>query len=123
MLPEDQVVRHARVGEIDVAWSAVGSGPPLVLGGWWSSHLTYDWEFATFREFVGRLAAHRTVIRYDPPGVGLSRRAGGVPHRMSLHVEAHRAAFPIAELDRVALLHEPAATPGARLQQGLAGGA
>lgn len=104
MLPEDQVVRHARVGEIDVAWSAVGSGPPLVLGGWWSSHLTYDWEFATFREFVGRLAAHRTVIRYDPPGVGLSRRAGGVPHSMSLHVEALASVIQDACSSPVALV-------------------
>ncbi len=88
MLPEDQVVRHARFGEIDVAWSSVGSGPPLVLGGWWSSHLAYDWDFPEFRDFVGRLAAHRTVVRYDPPGVGLSRRPGGVPRSIAVHADA-----------------------------------
>jgi pimeloyl-ACP methyl ester carboxylesterase/DNA-binding CsgD family transcriptional regulator len=104
VLPEDQVIRHARVGEIDVAWSAVGAGPPLVLGGWWSSHLTYDWEFASFREFVGRLAAHRTVIRYDPPGTGLSRRPGGVPHSIGLHADALAAVIRDAASVPVALV-------------------
>lgn len=104
MLPEDQVVRHARVGELDVAWSAVGSGPPLVLGGWWSSHLAYDWESRAFREFVGRLAAHRTVIRYDPPGVGLSRRRRSVPHSLALHTDALAAVIGHATSDAVALV-------------------
>ncbi|KGN34167.1 LuxR family transcriptional regulator [Knoellia sinensis KCTC 19936] len=72
----DQVVRYARVGERDVAWSAIGSGPPLVIGGWWASHLTLNWEDHAFRTFVQALAMHHTVIRYDRPGTGLSDRDG-----------------------------------------------
>lgn len=96
MLAEDQVVRHARFGETDVAWSSVGSGPPIVLGGWWSSHLAYDWDFPEFRDFVGRLAVHRTIVRYDPPGVGLSRRPGGVPRSIAVHTEALAAVIEAA---------------------------
>lgn len=75
MQPEDQVIRHAEVDGVSVAWSAVGSGPPLVVGGWWSSHLELDLEDPLFRDFLGQLAEHRTVIRYDRPGTGLSDRA------------------------------------------------
>lgn len=75
MLPEDQVIRYADIGGRSVAWSSVGSGPALVIGGWWSSHLELDWANAAFRSFVGRLAEHRTVIRYDRPGTGLSDRS------------------------------------------------
>lgn len=73
MIPDDQVIRFTRAGECEVAWSAVGSGPPVVMGGWWSSHLVQDWAIPEFRHFVGRLAEHRTVIRYDTPGTGMSR--------------------------------------------------
>ena len=71
---EDQVVRHADVGGRSVAWSALGSGPVLVVGGWWSSHLQLDWEDAAFRRFVERLATTNRVVRYDRPGTGLSDR-------------------------------------------------
>lgn len=80
MQPEDQVIRHTEVDGRSIAWAAVGSGPPLVIGGWWSSHLELDWRNARFRRFVGALAAHRTVIRYDRPGAGVSDR-GGLPAR------------------------------------------
>jgi pimeloyl-ACP methyl ester carboxylesterase/DNA-binding CsgD family transcriptional regulator len=79
MIDEDQVVRHAAVGGRSVAWSSVGSGPVLVIGGWWSSHLALDWEDEGFRSFVGRLARRHRVVRYDRPGTGLSDR--GTPPR------------------------------------------
>jgi pimeloyl-ACP methyl ester carboxylesterase/DNA-binding CsgD family transcriptional regulator len=78
--PEDQVIRYAEVAGRSLAWAAVGSGPPLVIGGWWSSHLELDWRNAKFRRFVARLAEHRTVIRYDRPGAGVSDR-GSLPPR------------------------------------------
>lgn len=78
MEAEDQVIRYAEVDGRSIAWSAVGSGPPLVIGGWWSSHLEFDWRNPGFRRFVGSLAAHRTVIRYDRPGSGVSDR-GALP--------------------------------------------
>lgn len=79
MTADEQVVRHAQVGDRTVAWSSVGSGPPLVIGGWWASHLALNWEDRAFRTFVQALARRRTVIRYDRPGTGLSDRTGPAP--------------------------------------------
>lgn len=79
MAAEEQVVRHARVGARTVAWSAVGSGTPLVVGGWWASHLSLNWEDPAFQRFVRALARRHTVIRYDRPGTGLSDRDGPAP--------------------------------------------
>lgn len=77
---EDQIIHHGGRSAPSIAWSAVGSGPPLVIGGWWSSHLELDWRNVKFRRFVGLLARHRTVIRYDRPGAGVSDR-GAMPPR------------------------------------------
>lgn len=101
MQPEDQVIRYAELDGASIAWSAVGSGPPLVIGGWWSSHLELDWRTTRFRRFVGLLARHRTVIRYDRPGAGVSDR-GALPPR-SLEEE-------LATLE--ALLEEAVPAPG-----------
>lgn len=70
---------HAQVGDRTVAWSSVGSGPALVIGGWWASHLKLNWDDRRFQEFVHALARRHTVIRYDRPGTGLSDRNGPPP--------------------------------------------
>ena len=75
----DQVVRHAAYDTRSVAWSTVGSGPVLVMGGWWSSHLQLDWQDPSFRRFTERLGQSFTVVRYDRPGTGLSDRVGPPP--------------------------------------------
>jgi pimeloyl-ACP methyl ester carboxylesterase len=46
----------------------------LVCPAWWVSHLERDWRQPAFRDFFLALAQHRTVVRYDRPGVGLSSR-------------------------------------------------
>ncbi|MGH3335748.1 MAG: alpha/beta fold hydrolase [Nocardioides sp.] len=79
MTADQQVVRHVQVGDRTVAWSSVGSGTPLVIGGWWASHLALNWEDRAFRTFVQALARRHTVIRYDRPGTGLSDRDGPAP--------------------------------------------
>ena len=71
-----QVVRFAESRGRRVAWGAVGDGPPLVMAGWWMSHLELDWESRRFRDFISALARYRTVVRYDRPGTGLSDRDG-----------------------------------------------
>lgn len=72
----EQTIRFAAAGDRTIAWAAVGNGPPLVIGGWWMSHLELDWAIPAFRGFVMRLAEHHTVVRYDRPGCGLSDRVG-----------------------------------------------
>jgi pimeloyl-ACP methyl ester carboxylesterase/DNA-binding CsgD family transcriptional regulator len=69
-----QSVRFVELNGRRVAWAAVGDGPPLVMGGWWMSHLELDWGNPRFRDFTSALARYRTVVRYDRPGTGLSDR-------------------------------------------------
>src|SRR5918911_117375 len=70
-----QVVRFAESPAGRVAYSVMGSGPPLVCMFGWVSHLGLLWENAEHRRFVEALAREHTVIRYDKLGCGLSDRA------------------------------------------------
>ncbi|WP_433784250.1 alpha/beta fold hydrolase [Actinomycetospora sp. CA-101289] len=81
-----QTLRFARSDERTVAWAAVGTGPPLVVGGWWMGHLELNWADPAFRAFFGRLAAGHTVVRYDRPGSGLS--PGAPDHSLDGEVAA-----------------------------------
>src|SRR5262245_17684399 len=100
----EQVVRHAAIGGTSVAWSAVGSGPVLVIGGWWSSHLELDWADDAFRRYVARLAEHRTVVRYDRPGTGASDRRGTVPVTLEDEYAVLRSLIDEVGSPRVALM-------------------
>jgi DNA-binding CsgD family transcriptional regulator/pimeloyl-ACP methyl ester carboxylesterase len=77
MIEADQVIRHTVVDGRPIAWCALGTGPPLVVGGWWCSHLEIDWRSVPFRRFMSRLTEHRTVIRYDRAGTGMSASTAG----------------------------------------------
>jgi pimeloyl-ACP methyl ester carboxylesterase/DNA-binding CsgD family transcriptional regulator len=69
---EEQAIRFTIAGGRRIAWASSGSGPPLVLSGWWMANLELNWREPRFRAFVEAQGRHRTVIRYDPPGTGLS---------------------------------------------------
>ena len=87
MSSHEQLVRFAELDGRRVAWAAVGEGPPMVMGGWWMSHLELDWGNRRFRDFITALARYRTVVRYDRPGTGLSDRDGPPPMRLDDEVE------------------------------------
>jgi pimeloyl-ACP methyl ester carboxylesterase/DNA-binding CsgD family transcriptional regulator len=75
----EQEIRFCAVGEARVAYATVGSGPALLLpAALGASHLELEWGFPGFRGFVGKLAAGRTVVRYDRLGTGLSDRGPGI---------------------------------------------
>jgi pimeloyl-ACP methyl ester carboxylesterase/DNA-binding CsgD family transcriptional regulator len=74
---EEQEIRFTEEGGRSIAWARSGTGPPLVLCGWWMSHLELNWRDPRFRDFAEALGRHRTVIRYDSPGIGVS--AGDAP--------------------------------------------
>lgn len=57
-----------------VAYATVGDGDVLVLPAWWVSHVTEDWQIASFRTFIETLATRYRVVRYDRIGTGLSDR-------------------------------------------------
>lgn len=73
-MPEQRIRFCAGADGHPLAHASVGEGPPLVCTAWWVSHLEHDWANPRFRAFLGALARHRTVIRYDRAGVGLSDR-------------------------------------------------
>jgi len=99
-----QIVRHAQVGDRSVAWCSVGSGSPLVIGGWWASHLALNWEDPAFQRFVRALARRHTVIRYDRPGTGLSDRDGPPPVGLSDELATLAGLLERIEYPRVSLL-------------------
>jgi pimeloyl-ACP methyl ester carboxylesterase/DNA-binding CsgD family transcriptional regulator len=59
-----------------VAYSAAGTGPPLLFDSGWITHLQGQLELFSFGAFLEGLAERFTVIRYDKPGCGLSERDG-----------------------------------------------
>jgi len=61
--------------KINIAYAAVGSGPPLVKAANWLTHLEYDWESPVWSPLLQRLAERNRLIRYDSRGNGLSDRA------------------------------------------------
>jgi pimeloyl-ACP methyl ester carboxylesterase/DNA-binding CsgD family transcriptional regulator len=69
---EEHEIRFTEEGGRRIAWARSGDGSPLLFSGWWMSHLELNWRDPMFRAFVEALGRHRTVIRYDAPGTGVS---------------------------------------------------
>jgi class 3 adenylate cyclase/pimeloyl-ACP methyl ester carboxylesterase len=59
---------------VQLAYSMLGHGPPLVKTGNWMTHLEYDLESPIWRHLYLELAKSHTLIRYDARGNGLSDR-------------------------------------------------
>ncbi|MEO8829034.1 alpha/beta fold hydrolase [Lapillicoccus sp.] len=100
----EQEIRFTTARGRRVAWSAVGSGPTLVVGGWWCSHLELDWEDAAFRWFIGQLGTRFRVVRYDRPGTGLSDRDGPPLSTLDDDVEVLDAVIQATGEDSVLVL-------------------
>ncbi len=83
---EEQEIRFTERDGHQIAWTTTGTGPPLVFCGWWGAHLELNWADPRFRAYLEALGRHRTVIRYDAPGTGVS--AGDVGLDPTLEGEA-----------------------------------
>jgi class 3 adenylate cyclase len=59
---------------VNIAYSAVGDGPPLVVTPLIPSHIELLWQTPYFRRVWERLAQGRRTILYDSRGNGLSER-------------------------------------------------
>jgi hypothetical protein len=57
---------------VQLAYSAIGEGPPLMKTGNWMTHLEYDLESPIWRHLYRELVKDHTLIRYDTRGNGLS---------------------------------------------------
>jgi class 3 adenylate cyclase/pimeloyl-ACP methyl ester carboxylesterase len=55
-----------------IAHATVGEGYPLLFAGSWMTHLEWDWESPSYRDYLSQLCKHFQVIRYDQRGNGMS---------------------------------------------------
>ncbi len=55
-----------------LAYATVGSGPVLVRAAHWLTHVDYDWRSPVWHHWLTGIGAHRTLVRYDERGCGLS---------------------------------------------------
>jgi pimeloyl-ACP methyl ester carboxylesterase len=59
---------------VQLAYSTIGQGPPLMKAGTWLTHLEYDLQSPIWRHLYRELAKDYMLIRYDARGNGLSDR-------------------------------------------------
>jgi class 3 adenylate cyclase/pimeloyl-ACP methyl ester carboxylesterase len=59
---------------VQLAYSMIGQGPPLMKTGNWMTHLEFDLESPIWRHLYREVAKDHTLIRYDARGNGLSDR-------------------------------------------------
>jgi len=70
-----QEIRFCSVSDgVQLAYSMIGQGPPLMKTGNWMTHLEFDLESPIWRHLYRELAKEHTLVRYDPRGTGLSDR-------------------------------------------------
>jgi class 3 adenylate cyclase/pimeloyl-ACP methyl ester carboxylesterase len=70
-----QTIRFCTAADgTQLAYATLGSGPPIVMGASWLTHLEYDWQSPANLHYLSLLSRDHTLIRYDPRGSGLSDR-------------------------------------------------
>ncbi|MEQ9490063.1 MAG: alpha/beta fold hydrolase [Alphaproteobacteria bacterium] len=105
----DRALRSQRIGfcaardGTKIAYATVGSGPPLLKAANWLNHLEFDWASPIWGRSFAVLARHRTFIRYDERGCGLSDWDVG-DLSFDTFVEDLEAVADKLELDRFPLL-------------------
>jgi DNA-binding winged helix-turn-helix (wHTH) protein/pimeloyl-ACP methyl ester carboxylesterase len=68
-----QEIRFCTAGDgARIAYSTVGSGPPLVKAANWLNHLEYEWESPVWKHWIHAISRHQMFVRYDERGCGLS---------------------------------------------------
>jgi pimeloyl-ACP methyl ester carboxylesterase len=73
----EQQIRFCKSGDgTRIAYAVSGSGPPLVWVQHWVHHLERDCASPIWEPWIALLSRHRTLIRFDWRGCGLSDRDG-----------------------------------------------
>ena len=70
----DQLIEYLDFEGRRLAYSTFGSGPPIVFGPRWVSHLEEEWADPRQRAFYAEIARTHRVVRFDRIGCGLSSR-------------------------------------------------
>jgi pimeloyl-ACP methyl ester carboxylesterase/DNA-binding CsgD family transcriptional regulator len=112
------VIKYCATPAGRIAYSAAGSGPPLLCDPGWVSHVRRQLELFSFGSFLAGLAEHFTVIRYDKPGCGLSDR-DAVDLSFDTQVAVALAVADAAGADRFRLF---GASQGGQLAAAIAAG-
>ncbi len=69
----NQRVRYAAAPDgVQIAWASIGAGAPLLKAPNWLNHLEYEWRSPVWGPFLGELAHHCQLVRFDQRGNGLS---------------------------------------------------
>jgi DNA-binding winged helix-turn-helix (wHTH) protein/pimeloyl-ACP methyl ester carboxylesterase len=55
-----------------IAYSAVGSGPPLAKAANWLSHIEYEWDSPVWKHWIREISQRHLLVRWDERGCGLS---------------------------------------------------
>lgn len=100
----DQRIHLCSTGDgTRLAYARSGRGPPLVKTANWLTHLKSDWDSPVWRHWLTELSTHRTLVRYDERGCGLSD--WDVPEiSFDAWVEDLEAVVDAEGIDRFALL-------------------
>jgi len=70
---ERQEIRFCTTPDgVRIAYSSVGSGPPLVKAGNWLTHIEHEWDSPVWRHWIHEISAHHQLVRWDERGLGLS---------------------------------------------------
>jgi pimeloyl-ACP methyl ester carboxylesterase/DNA-binding winged helix-turn-helix (wHTH) protein len=55
-----------------IAYSAVGTGPPLAKAANWLSHIEYEWDSPVWKHWIREISERHLLVRWDERGCGLS---------------------------------------------------
>ena len=55
-----------------IAWAAIGNGPPVLKAPNWLNHIEYEWRNPVWGPAFAELARRRQLVRFDQRGNGLS---------------------------------------------------
>ena len=71
----DQVIQFCTTSDgVQIAYSTLGKGPPIVMVQNWVTHLELDLTMPTRRGLIEKLAERNQIVRFDQRGNGLSDR-------------------------------------------------
>jgi class 3 adenylate cyclase len=68
-------IRYTRTSDgVNIAYSRLGQGPPIVASGLPFSHLRAEWEIPATRTMIETMSQVATYVRFDHRGFGMSDR-------------------------------------------------
>jgi class 3 adenylate cyclase/pimeloyl-ACP methyl ester carboxylesterase len=99
-----QEIRYCRTDDgVNLAWSEVGAGPPIVKAPNWINHLELDWRNPGFAPIFTSIARQHRLIRFDARLNGLSDWEAGTC-TFERFVDDLEQVFDVADVERAPIL-------------------